>query len=156
MKIKDTDKDILRLIQKGDMCMPRVTRIAKALGLPPSTVHERLKTMQKEGILTGYVGLIDGEKVERGFVVFIFGQLQLPKLKEEKKYFENAGEKVAKLPFVEEVYFIAGEWDIVAKMRVKDTQDYYEKVKKVVEHFDIRGQGMITTHCFKDRPYVDI
>ena len=156
MKTKDIDAEILKLIQQKDMCIPRTTKIAKTLGVPPSTVHERLRKMRTDKVINGYVGLINGEKVDRGFVAFVLGQMQLPKLRDEKKYFENVGGLISKLPFVQEVYFIAGQWDIIAKMRVKDITDYYEKVKKIVEYFDVRGQGIITTHCFKDEPKVDL
>lgn len=155
-RFSDIDLQLLNLIQNGEMCVPRTTKIAKSLGLPPSTVHEKLKKFREDGIISGYSGLVDGNSVGYDFVVFVYGQLQLPKLKEQKMYFENAGELVSKLPFVQEVFFLAGNWDIIAKMRVRDKDDYYEKVKKVVEHFDVRGEGVITTLSFKDTPYVDL
>jgi Lrp/AsnC family leucine-responsive transcriptional regulator len=155
-RFKDIDLKLLNMVQNVDMCVPRTTKIAKTLGLPPSTVHEKLKRFKEEGVIDGYAGLVDGDRIGYDFVVFVLGQLQLPKLKEEKLYFENAGELVSKLPFVQEAFFIAGNWDIICKMRVRDKDDYYEKVKKVVEHFDVRGEGVITTRCFKDMPTIDL
>jgi DNA-binding Lrp family transcriptional regulator len=150
LKLKETDKKMLNLLQNGDLCVPRTTRLAHMVGLPPSTVHERLKLLQKEGYLGGYSVDLNPKKLEKDFVVFMMGQMQLTKLREQKNYAEEVGNLVAKLPFVEEVYFIAGEWDIMCKMRCKDKEDYYDKMKKVVQHFDVRSRGIITTHTFKD------
>jgi len=152
MNLKDSDKKLLNLLQQDDMCVPRITFLAHKLGLPASTVHERINILKREGYIKGFSAELDPVKSGQGFVAFVLGQLQLPKLKDEKKYFENAGELVSKLPFVQQVYFIAGEWDLIVKMRVKDINDYYEKVKKIVEYFDVRGQGLIATHMFKDTP----
>jgi DNA-binding Lrp family transcriptional regulator len=153
---KDIDLKLLNMIQEQDTAVPRTTKIAKTLGLPISTVHEKLKKFRAEGIISSYSGLVDGDKIGYDFVVFVFGQLQLTKLIDQKSYFENAGELVSKLPFVQEAFFIVGNWDIICKMRVRDKDDYYEKVKQVVEHFDVRGQGVITTRCFKDVPTIDL
>jgi len=157
MKLKEIDESILRLIQKGNMCMPRTTKIAKTLGLPPSTVHERLIKMKKEGIIQGYMGILDKDKVDRGFVSFILGQIKLDNLQKNPRFFEDLGKNLADYPFVQEVYFISGGTaDVLCKVVCKDKNDYYDKARKVVKYFDLRGWGSIATKCIKDVPVVDL
>ncbi len=145
-KIKDTDKQMLNLLQRGDLCVPRVTRLAHLMKLPTSTVHERLKTLQKENFIRGYTINLDAEKLEKGFVAFILGQAKLGK----EMQFEKGAECLMKLPQVQEVYSIAGEWDYFVKVRVKDKDEYYEVAKEVAKCFEVRGMGIISTKCFKD------
>jgi Lrp/AsnC family leucine-responsive transcriptional regulator len=147
-KLKDTDKQMLNLLQRSDLCVPRVTRLAHLLKLPTSTVHERLKTLQKEGYVKGYSVELDPEKLEKGFVVFFLGQMKMGK----GLAFEKAAEELLKIPQVQEIYFIAGEWDYLVKIRVKDKEEYYEVAKEVSKCFEVRGMGIVTTKCFKDSP----
>jgi len=145
-KMKPIDKKILKLIQEENLCVPRVTKIAHKLGLPTSTVHERLNKMKKFGVIKGYTAILDPEKLDKGFVAFVFGQMKLG----EKSDLEAAAGKLAKIPEVQEVYFIAGEWDYIVKLRVKDKNEYYKKVQEVVKCFEVRGQGIITIKHIKD------
>ena len=145
-KIKPIDKKILQLIQDKDLCVPQVTKIAHRVGLPTSTVHSKLKRMQEEGIIKGYSIILDPEKLDRGFVAFLLGQIPMTK----EKDFDMPGKEVKKIPQVEEVYFITGEWDYLVKLRVKNKEEYYEVMQKISKCFGLRAKGMICPKCFKD------
>jgi len=145
MELKDVDKKMLNLIQEEDMAVPRVTRIAHKLGLATSTVKTKLNKFEKMGIIKGYSAVIDPEKVGRGFVAFKFAS---------KKFktpgdLEKVGKQIAKIPEVEQVYFLVGEWDYVAKMRLKDELEYVSVAPKIAVLAD-GCKGVIAPKCFKD------
>ncbi|MBN1793150.1 Lrp/AsnC family transcriptional regulator [Candidatus Woesearchaeota archaeon] len=145
-KIKAIDKKILGLIQNDDLCTPQVTKIAHRTGLPTSTVHSKLNRMKAAGIIKEYSATLDARTLERDFVAFILGQISFSK----EKDFDSAGEELKRIPQVEEVYFITGEWDYLAKVRVKDKEEYYEVMQKIAKCFGVRAKGMISPKCFKD------
>ncbi|UCD03906.1 MAG: Lrp/AsnC ligand binding domain-containing protein [Candidatus Woesearchaeota archaeon] len=145
MELKEIDKKLLNLIQEEDMAVPRVTRIARKLGLATSTVKTKLNKFEKLGIIKGYSAVIDPEKVDRSFVAFKFAAKKF----KEPTDLNEIGKKLAKIPEVEEAYFLVGEWDYVVKMRLKDKLEYVTVAPKVAVSVD-GCKGVIAPKCFKD------
>lgn len=73
-KLKPIDKEILELLQNGDLCVPRITKIAHKLQLPTSTVQAKIIRMEREGLIRGFSAVLDPEKLGNGYVVFLLGQ----------------------------------------------------------------------------------
>ena len=145
MRLKDEDKKLLNLIQEEGMAVARVGKIAKKLGMPISTVNTKLKKFERLGIIKGFCGVLDPEKLGRGFLVYNLSRAALdPKFK-----VEDVGEKLAKIPEVEEVFFIVGEWDYITKLRVADKEEYTKVIPKVARLIT-HGKGIMTTKCFKE------
>ena len=145
-KIKIIDKKILRLIQDEDLCVPRITKIAHKLQVQTSTVQTRIKKLQDLGVIKGFTVVVDPEKLEKGFVAFVLGQTKLGKDLD----LEKPAKKLAKIPQVQEVFFITGDHDYLVKLRVKDQEEYFKVVKKVAQCFEVRGKGIIAPKCFKE------
>lgn len=59
----EKDEAIIRILERSAKLSSRA--IAKRVRLPISTVHRRIKKMEREGIITGYKALIEYEKTER-------------------------------------------------------------------------------------------
>jgi len=74
----ELDKNIIRLIQNKKMCTPKINKIAKALRLPASTIHTRIKKLEQNGVINGYIGAVDPQKVDRGLTVFALLKLAYP------------------------------------------------------------------------------
>ena len=56
----EKDKRILALLRKD--AKQRVSQLAKKTGLPTTTVHNRIKRMEKGGIIRGYTVIPDYKK----------------------------------------------------------------------------------------------
>jgi len=147
-KIKDIDKKLLNLLQKGDMCVPRITKLAHELGLPTSTVQTKIEKFKKEGVIKEYSAILDPEKVDKSLVAFWFGKT----LKGgSDKEIESVPNKLKKIPQVQDVFFVSGEWDFVIKARLRDHKEYYEVARQLVKNYEEQsGMGMIAPKCFKD------
>lgn len=59
----EKDEAIIRILERSAKLSSRA--IAKRVGLPISTVHRRIKKMEREGVITGYKALIEYEKTKR-------------------------------------------------------------------------------------------
>ena len=69
---------------------------------------------------------------------------------------ESPAKKLARIPQVQEVFYITGDYDYLVKLRVSDKEEYFKVIQKVAKCFDLRGKGIIAPRCFKDSPKIVI
>jgi Lrp/AsnC family leucine-responsive transcriptional regulator len=67
--IDEVDRQILMLLQQ-DARMSNAA-IAEKVGSTSSTVHDRVKKMERKGIIKGYVAIVDHELVNKSITAFI-------------------------------------------------------------------------------------
>ncbi len=120
MKLDKTDFQILEYLQQDSKMTNK--EISVKLGLSVTAIYERIKKMEREKVISGYVALVAPNKVERGFMVLC--QIRLSRhTKDFLSRFEN---QVAKLPEVLECYHVSGEYDYILKVLVADMDAYRE------------------------------
>ena len=118
--LDNTDKVILRHIQADSK--KTIKELSQNLNLSTSPVFERIKGMEKEGVIRGYTTLVDNKKVDKGQVVFC--NVTMPNYSTDNiRAFEK---EVTEMPEVLECYHFAGEIDYQMKVLVKDIDAYYE------------------------------
>ncbi|WP_291910695.1 Lrp/AsnC family transcriptional regulator [Chitinophaga sp. CB10] len=113
-----TDKRILTLLQKDAKLNTK--EIAHRIGLSVTPTYERLKKIEKLGIIRNYVTLLDPEKVGKTLMAYCNVSLQLHSLPLLRK-FEAA---VMKLDEVMECFHLAGNYDYLLKVVVDDMKSY--------------------------------
>ena len=67
-KIDDIDKQILAFLHEDAFMSNK--EMASRLGLSATPVHERIKRMEKEGVITGYKATINPNKHGNSLTVF--------------------------------------------------------------------------------------
>lgn len=145
-KLKPIDKKILQLLQEEDFCVPRITKIAHKLQTPTSSVQAKINKMKSLGVIKGFSAILDPEKLDQSYAAFVLGQAKLG----EETDLNKAANKLVKIPQVQEVFFITGEYDYLVKLRVKDKDEYFKVIQQVAKCFEVRGMGMIAPKCFKE------
>src|SRR5690349_14667346 len=90
--------------------------LAKAVGLAPSAILERLRKLESKGIIRDYVALIDPHVVDRGMLAFV-----AVKTSEHGPDMPSANE-LSRLPEVLEVHHVAGEDCYLLKVRSRDAE----------------------------------
>jgi len=132
-KIDELDENIIRFVQNPNMCTPKVSAIAKALKLPTSTIHSRLKKLESSGVITGYHASVDAEKIGKPLTVFALVKLKYPENPGEIEFDELVAEKIASSSNqIEEVHAMTGDWELLVKIRAKDSKDYYRISKECI------------------------
>lgn len=118
MKLDSTDIKILEIMQ-GD---GRITTkaLADQLNLSTTPVFERVKRLERDGIIKQYVALLDNRKLELMLTVFISISLT----KHSRSYLEKFVNEVNQYPEVMECYHIAGNFDFLLKIVVKNMEIY--------------------------------
>ena len=67
MLFDETDSKLLALLQKDSKKTTK--EYANYLGLSVTAVYERIRRLEKTGVLTNYVALVDKNKVNKAFLV---------------------------------------------------------------------------------------
>jgi Lrp/AsnC family transcriptional regulator, leucine-responsive regulatory protein len=67
--IDATDRKILDLLQTDGRMSN--AEMAEAVGLTVSSVHERVKKLERKGIIKGYVAVVDPDKLGKSVLAFV-------------------------------------------------------------------------------------
>ena len=111
--IDDTSLEILHILQKKAR-IPNI-EVSRQVNLAPSAVLERIRKMEKQGIIDGYEVRLNPERVDRAQVAFIMVKTAASKC-------ANIGDELSVLSEVQEVHFVAGEDSYLSKIRTSDTK----------------------------------
>jgi Lrp/AsnC family leucine-responsive transcriptional regulator len=118
MDLDKTDKKILNYLQKDAKMTTK--ELAMHLDLSGTAVYERVKKLEKAGVIESYVAVVNRAKVDKGFMVYC----QI-KLLQHKHEFVNKFEKeVIQFDEVLECYNISGNYDYILKVIVKNMKEY--------------------------------
>lgn len=112
--IDEIDVTLLDILQYN----ARTTQaeLAKAVGLAPSAVMERLRKLESKGVIKDYVALIDPHVVDRGLLAFV-----AVRSTEHGPEMPSAVE-LARIPEVLEVHHVAGDDCYLLKVRARDAE----------------------------------
>lgn len=112
------DRNIVRLLQKQGRIS--YAELARQVGLSTTPCVERVKKLEKEGVIRGYTALINPTYLKANLVVFINIRLA----RQPKTIFDQFREAARALPEVQECYLVSGSFDYLIKARMKDMQAY--------------------------------
>ncbi len=112
------DRKILSLLQDNG----RITnsKLAQEVGLSPPPMLERVKKLEKNGVIKKYVALVDPRKLDRGTMAFVAVSLRLHRQEAIAEFVTE----IQKIPEVLECHHITGEEDYLLKIAVKDIEEY--------------------------------
>lgn len=117
-KLGSIDKKILRALQKDG----RITYsdLAKQVGLSTSPCLERVKKLERNGLIKGYTALLNPSYLDADLVVFV--QIRLTRTSQD--IFNQFKEAAINLDEVQECYLVSGNFDYLIKARVADMDAY--------------------------------
>ena len=117
-KLDDIDRRILRVLQKqGRMSN---AELSEQVHLSASACHRRVQRLESEGLIRGYVALLDARKM--GMPTTVFVEITLSAQADEVlEAFEKA---VSRIPDVLECHLMAGSADYILKVVAEDTEDF--------------------------------
>ncbi|MCK8481174.1 Lrp/AsnC family transcriptional regulator [Flavihalobacter algicola] len=126
IQLDTIDKTLLGLLQKDSKQTNK--ELSHKLNLSVTAVYERIKKLEREGVISHYVALIDKKSVDKAFVTFCSIKL----LQHTKDYVVKFEKEVTKLDEVLECYHISGDYDYLLKVIVADMDEFREfMVKKL-------------------------
>ena len=136
--IDQIDRQIVSLLQT-DARLSNAA-LAEKVGLTTSTVHERVKKLEKKGIIKGYVAVVDAEALGKPIMAFI----RLTVGSASTDYLESKNSVVSICqaePDVLECHAVAGEDCYILKVRAPSPGD----LEKLIERIRCHAQVSRTT-----------
>jgi len=106
---------IIKILQQKAR-VPNI-EVARQVGMAPSGVLERVRKLEKQGIIDGYEVRLNAARFGRSLVAFIFINLR-PDSDEQ-----TLGTALSAIPDIQEVHYVAGEDCFMVKMRASGTEE---------------------------------
>ena len=113
-----TDKKILEILQVNAMLTAK--EMAQKLSLTTTPIYERIKKLQKSGIIKQYVALLDANLVGKSILVFM--NITIKDHHSDKR--NEFVKEIKRLDSVIEFYHTSGSFDFLAKVRFSDIKTF--------------------------------
>lgn len=120
LRLDKIDKCILKELQNN----ARISNVelSKRAGLSPTPCLERVKRLEKSGIILGYHAIVCPIKTKISLLVFFEVTLE----RTNNRVFKRFAETTKEYSEILECHMIAGGFDYLLKARFKDIQQYRE------------------------------
>jgi DNA-binding Lrp family transcriptional regulator len=118
--------------------------VAKELKVSLSTISNRVKRLEEDGVIERYVPVVDKEKIGYDLTAVINIKLTHGKLIEVQ-------EKISKDNHVSAVYDITGDWDSLIVAHFKDRRDLNNFIKRILSiDYVERSNTQLVLNIVKD------
>ncbi|MGC8663030.1 MAG: Lrp/AsnC family transcriptional regulator [Thermoplasmata archaeon] len=117
MDLDKKDMAILKVLSRNGRA--QISEVSKESNIPRITVYNRIQKLIKDGIIKKIVPILDYKML--GFSVTAFVLISFsPNFKLSQR---TLAKKISVMKNVEEVHIIAGEWDLLVKVRGKTVEE---------------------------------
>jgi len=134
--IDGIDKIILRQLMK-DARKP-ILEIAKKAGISGAAIHQRLRKLEKSGLLAGSSFVVDPKVL--GYRTMAFIGVYLDNTKNNARIIRQLGD----IPEIIECHYTTGNWSLLTKILCKNNEDLMNVLNKKIQAID----GVSRTETF--------
>ncbi len=122
--IDEVDAKILEILQRN----ARITQsdIAKAVGLAPSAVLERMRKLEAKGVIRDYVATVDPHAANRSLLAFVAVWTN------EYGVDQPSAQALSQIAEVLEIHHVAGEDCFLLKVRAKDAEHLGQMLRRQI------------------------
>ena len=146
MKIDNIDRKILRMLQENS----KITNsyLSKQIGLSPAPTLERVRKLEKKGIISGYHAQLNLSKIGLGISTFVLVSLK----EHNKKNINIFLDKINKVNNVIECHHITGTGDFILKVVSENIASYQKLMLDKISEIEATDslQSMVILSTFKD------
>jgi DNA-binding Lrp family transcriptional regulator len=143
LQLDDLDRKIISLLRENAKLGNK--EIAAEIGLSVTPTFERIKRLERQGIIQKYVAILDKKKIGKGLHVLCQVSLKAHNL-ELLLGFED---EVVHLNEVSACYHIAGNYDYLLSIEVKDMDEYQlflkEKLASIPNIANVQSSFVMST-----------
>ncbi|GAA4313254.1 Lrp/AsnC ligand binding domain-containing protein [Pontixanthobacter gangjinensis] len=136
VKLDGIDKTILNHLMK-DAKKP-ILEIAKNIGITGAAVHQRLRKLEKSGLIEGSRMMLDARLL--GYKTMAFVGIYLDKAVSNPQ----AVKQLSEIPEVIECHYTTGNWSIFLKILCRDNEHLMHVLNKNIQAID----GVSRTETF--------
>ncbi|MGB9989429.1 Lrp/AsnC ligand binding domain-containing protein [Massilia sp. SM-13] len=112
------DRKILQLLQQdGRISMKD---LAEQVGLSITPTTERVKRMERDGVISGYHARLNPAALGATLLVFV----EITLNQKSASHFEQFRREVLRIPEVQECHLVSGDFDYLIKARIHEMAEY--------------------------------
>ncbi len=112
------DQKILRILQEEGRIS--FTELGERVGLSTTPCTERVRRLERDGVITGYHARLDPQLVGSGLLVFV----EISLAYKSGDIFEGFRNAALRLPNVLECHLVSGDFDYLIKARISEMASY--------------------------------
>ena len=118
VQMDEIDRRLLRVLQRDG----RISNLdlAQRCHLSPSACSDRVRRLRERGVITGFAALLDPRAIGRALLIFV--EVQLDRTTGDT--FSQFAEAAQRTPEILECHMVAGGFDYLIKVRVRDMEAY--------------------------------
>ncbi len=146
MKIRLDDIDFDLISELLSDASKSLNSLSKSLGLPKSTIHAKIKRLEKHGLIEKYMIKLNMNVLRYPLLAFIMVNFDQHRTDYDQ---ETVARNLSENYMVEECHLLAGEHDILIKVRAKNIEDLGEFSTKTLKNID--GIGRSITYVVMNR-----
>lgn len=129
------DRRILDVLQReGRVSM---TDLAVQIGLSTSPCTERVKRMEREGVITGYHARVLPKALGKSLLVFV----EITLASKSGEVFDKVREEMSHVPDVQECHLVSGSFDYLVKARLGGMGEYRRLLADILKKLPVNAQS---------------
>jgi DNA-binding Lrp family transcriptional regulator len=121
------DRQILEVLSADGRASVR--EVAERARIGRATAYNRIERLQSAGVIRGFTVVLDPRRAGASLAAYVY-------VKIDQHGWRTVGEVVARLPGVEHVSLVSGEFDLLVLVRVHDPSDLRDVVLEQLHAID--------------------
>jgi Lrp/AsnC family leucine-responsive transcriptional regulator len=143
--VDDKDLRILSILQED--ARATYAQIASQVGLSASSVHDRVRKLERRGVIRGYRASLDPHAVGLGVTALVSVMPLDPSQP------DDLPDRVVEYPEVEDCFSVAGVESYVLKVRTRSTGDLEDLLRRLREKAGVQTRTTVVLSIpFEGRP----
>ncbi|WP_291340623.1 Lrp/AsnC ligand binding domain-containing protein [Acinetobacter sp. UBA801] len=151
-KLDRIDRMILEILQKQGRIA--ISELAAMVNLSTTPCSERVKRLERDGIIMGYHARLSPELLDKRLLVF----LEIKLSAKSGDVFEQVARDLADIPEVLECHLISGEFDYLVKARLKEMSAYRKLLGNILKKLpaSASSHSYVVMEEVKESLYLDL
>ena len=149
-KLDEIDLKIIRILQKDSKKTTK--EIAELLNLTASPIYERIRKLEKRGVIKKYVALLDKKLIQRPVIAICMVSLRY----HNEGFIDTFERQIKELHEVQECYHMAGKVDFFLKINLQSLDSYHEFVRtklSKIENIGVLESSFVLKEIFHTTAY---
>lgn len=114
-----------------------ITELGERVGLSTSPCSQRVKRLERLGVITGYHARLNADAVGRPLLVFV----EITLSEKSEQIFKKVRDELQHVPEVLECHLVSGTFDYLVKARLKGMSEYRQLLGAMLKRIPVPAQS---------------
>ena len=129
------DRKILDILQRDGRIS--ITDLAQEVGLSATPCAERVRRLERNGVIMGYHARVSPQALGKNLLVFL--EIKLSAKSDE--VFEKIRSELQRMPDVMECHLVSGDFDYLVKARLAEMNDYRRLLGDILQRLPASAES---------------